>query len=81
MTIGEDVSTLDADLLDAHRAGDRQKLVTCYEQAARQAETDGRDTAAGFYMTHAYVFALEAGLNVASRLKAWLVASGRESET
>ena len=55
-------------------------LVAIYEAAAGAAEDEGRDDAAGFFMTHAYVFALEAGLDDAARLKAWLMARNRESE-
>ena len=67
-------------MLEAHRRGERAALVALYEAAARTAEGEGRDEAAGFFMTHAYVFALEAGLDDAARLKAWLVERDRESE-
>ncbi|MEM6619616.1 MAG: hypothetical protein AAF631_09965, partial [Pseudomonadota bacterium] len=50
--------TLNARLLAAHAAGDARTLVALYRQAGDDA-TD--DTARGFYLTHAYVFALEAG--------------------
>lgn len=50
--------SLDAALLEAHAAGDLGALVTLYSQAA---ETAASDEAAGFYLTHAYVFALDAG--------------------
>lgn len=71
---------LNARLLAAHAAGDRAALITLYEQAARAADADGEDEAAAFYMTHAYVFALEAGEDRAQALKAWLVERGRETE-
>lgn len=45
-------------LLAAHDAGDRAALVDLYAQAADS--TDDID-AACFYLTHAYVFALELG--------------------
>lgn len=50
--------TLDATLLTAHAAGDCAALVSLYEKAARQADNPD---AAGFFLTQAYVFALEAG--------------------
>ena len=71
---------LERRLLEAHGRGDRAALVALYEAAARAAEDEGRQDAAGFFMTHAYVFALEAGLDDAARLKAWLVERDRESE-
>lgn len=50
--------TLDDRLLDAHGRGDRAFLVTLYAQAADQ--SPDTDTAC-FYLTQAYVFALELG--------------------
>ncbi len=43
----------------------------------RQAETE--DDARGFYLTHAYVFALDLGSNAAPGLRDRLIAMGRES--
>jgi len=68
-------SDLDARLLAAHAAGDAWALVTLYAQAATQAETE---TAQAFYLTHAYVFALEVNHPDAHALNAKLVAMGRE---
>ena len=42
------------------------------------AEAGGYATAAGFYLTHAYVFALEAGDPRSSQLHARLKAAGLE---
>ncbi|ABG32345.1 hypothetical protein CEP88_03890 [Roseobacter denitrificans] len=67
--------SLDAQLLAAHAEGDTDRLVTLYAQAA--ASADDPDTA-GFYLTHAYVFALEAGLPQAADLRAQLIETGRE---
>lgn len=67
---------LDARLLDAHARGDRQALIRLYAEAADQANDE---TACGFYLTHAYVFALEAGAPEAAALHARLVAMGREN--
>ena len=66
---------LDARLLAAHVAADRAGLIALYEEAARGANTD---TARGFYLTHAYVFALDAGDSHAEVLRRELVAMGRE---
>ena len=67
--------SLDAQLLAAHAAGDRDRLVLLYAQAAA---STGDPDAAGFYLTHAYVFALEAGLPQAADLRAQLVEMHRE---
>ena len=67
---------LDARLLAAHAAGDRATLVNLYEEAANAAADE---TACGFYLTQAHVFALEAGLAKAAALRARLVAMGREA--
>lgn len=70
------MSDLDAAMIRAHAAGDHAALVRHYAQAADQAaDLD----AACFYLTHAYVFALEAGAPEAQALHARLVAHGREA--
>ena len=66
---------LDAALLAAHAAGDRAALSGLYTHAAECAPDE---TAAGFYLTHAYIFALEAGLPEAEGLRQRLKAQGRE---
>ena len=69
------MNDLDAQLLRAHAADDRRALVTLYSRAADGApDTD----AACFYLTHAYVFALETGAPEAPALHARLKAQGRE---
>lgn len=69
------MSGLDARLLAAHDRGDKRALADLYTQAAEQARTED---AAGFYLTQAYVFALDAGLRVAPDLRARLASMGRE---
>ena len=71
------MSDLDARLLAAHARGDRAALVALYTEAADSA---GEDQARYFYLTQAYVFALEAGRPEAPTLRARLVAAGRESD-
>lgn len=66
---------LDAALLAAHAAGDKRALVGLYAQAAAGAASAD---AAGFYLTHAYVFALDSGHPDAGALHARLKADGRE---
>lgn len=67
--------TLEDRLAAAHEAGDLPALVAVYTDAAdRAADMD----AACFFLTHAYVFALEAGDARAAGLRARLAAAGRE---
>ncbi|MFT7595951.1 MAG: hypothetical protein ACI8R4_003284 [Paracoccaceae bacterium] len=70
------MSDLDARLLAADAAGNLPDLVALYIEAADAAEVEA---AAGFYLTHAYVFALEAGLSKAGVIRARLIAMGRET--
>ena len=69
------MSDLDSRLLEAHARDDRAGLIALYAEAGDRAETE---TARGFYLTHAYVFALEAGDARARDLHAALKAMGRE---
>ncbi|MGC9370341.1 MAG: hypothetical protein ACP5DX_12440 [Paracoccaceae bacterium] len=68
-------AALDAALLAAHAAGDRAALVAHYTRAA---EIAGDAAAEGFFLTHAYIYALEAGHAEAPALHARLKAAGRE---
>ena len=52
---------LDEQLLSAHARDDRESLVRLYTQAADAAESRHYPEAARFYLTHAYVFALDTG--------------------
>ena len=70
--------TLDTALLRAHAVGDLEALVALYHEAAMQAEDED---CAGFYLTHAYVFALERGDARSDLLRAELVRLGRDSIT
>lgn len=69
-------SALDAALLAAHEARDLPALIGLYAEAADAAETE---TARGFYLTHAYVFALEHGDARAAELRRRLAGMGRET--
>jgi hypothetical protein len=67
---------LDQRLLAAHAADDRAALISLYTEAS---EAAGKPVARNFYLTHAYVFALEAGLPIAATLRARLVEYGSET--
>ena len=64
-------------LLDAHAANDRQRLVQLYTQAADLFEADGNVDATCFYLTQAFVFALQDGDAAADALNQRLVNYGR----
>ena len=70
------MSTLDEQLLKAHEDENKHLLVDLYQQAADQAVTDD---AKYFYLTHAYIYALEMRHEDTEHLKAQLIAAGRES--
>lgn len=60
------MTTLDARLLAAHDRDDRAALVLLYTEAASSAPDDD---ARAFFLTHAYVFALEIGAPEAASLR------------
>lgn len=70
---------LEQAILDAHAAGDGAAMSAIYAQAADAHEQAGDIDAACFFRTHAYVFALEEGLESAVGLRAKLKAHGREA--
>lgn len=68
------MSDLNLALLAAHKADDKPALVRLYTQAADMAaDVD----AACFFLTHAYVFALEIADTAVKVLHARLAAEGR----
>ena len=68
---------LDAQLLDAHASKDAAKIALHYGRAADQAERKENTDQACFFLTHAWVFALEAGDPAADKYRARLAAFGR----
>ncbi|WP_299414550.1 hypothetical protein [uncultured Sulfitobacter sp.] len=70
------MSDLHAQMLAAHATGDVDALIGLYTQAADQASDVDQ---ACFFLTHAHVFALEAGDPRAQTLRAQLVSHGRET--
>ena len=72
------LAALDAALLQAHANNDLDQLVTLYHKAGLSC-IDANDVDAGcFYLTHAYIFALEAGFSEAREIHKVLVSYGRE---
>lgn len=68
---------LERALLDAHARDDKNRLVTLYAQAANEAVSCARRR---FFLTHAYIFALDCGHRDASTLKSELVKLGAEPD-
>ncbi|MGB5560011.1 MAG: hypothetical protein WBN04_18610 [Paracoccaceae bacterium] len=65
-------------MLAAHSSGDLVALIGLYMQAAKMREEAQDIDAACFFLTHAYVFALDVGAAEARDLHARLKARGRE---
>lgn len=66
------------DFLSAHAAGDLERLVDLYGRLGAARIDAGAIDAGCFYLTQAYVFALEAGDSRAERLHRRLKSHGRE---
>ena len=66
--ISRDNRNLESQLLSAHKAGDLDELWRLYRIAAAAADETGDMDRAAFYLTHAWVFALDAGSAAASDL-------------
>ena len=68
------MTPLDEWLLEAHERDDKPALVALYSEAAEAANSE---EAQGFYLTHAYVFALDIGAAEAPALRQRLTDMGR----
>lgn len=68
------MSALDARLLAAHAQDNADALITLYTEASEQAP---EEVARAFFLTHAFIYALEAGDARASDLHTRLQAMGR----
>ena len=72
-----DRDALETALLEAHERKDLAALVTLYTAAGDEAEARSDIDAACFYLTHAFVFALEIGAAEAPTLNKRLADRGR----
>ena len=72
-----DRDALEVALLEAHDRNDKEALVRLYTVAGDEAEMRQDIDAACFYLTHAFVFALEAGAPEAAILNKRLADRGR----
>lgn len=68
------MKSLDARLLEAHERDDKPALVALYTEAA---DATSEEDAQAFYLTHAYVFALDIGSPEALSLRQRLQQLGR----
>ena len=68
---------LESALLDAHSIGDIARIARAYLAAADEAAAEGDGERASFFLTHAWVFALEAGDPLADICHARLLQDGR----
>jgi hypothetical protein len=73
-----ELKSLDDTLVAAHAAQDKSMLVSLYRQAGDQMLDLGKVDAACFYLTHAYIFALDTGDPSADTIHQILVDYGRE---
>ena len=69
------MNDLNSRMLAAHEAHDSAALIRLYTEAADAANDLDAEC---FFLTHAYIFALEAGASQAVVLHARLIANGRE---
>ncbi|MDE0522693.1 MAG: hypothetical protein OXH79_12125 [Boseongicola sp.] len=75
--IASELAVLERDLLAAHEASDGNALIGLYAVAADKAEASDDIDSAAFFLTHAWIFALERGDERAEALRARLASWGR----
>ncbi|NNE78884.1 MAG: hypothetical protein HKN18_01305 [Silicimonas sp.] len=68
-------------MMAAHGSCNLPELVDLYATAANWAETEGDVDRCCFFLTQAWVYAMEAGSPDANQLRNRLVAHGRDVET
>jgi len=69
---------LHEELLEAHAREDIDALALLYGRAATQSENEGDVDAACFFLTQAYIFALDGGLEIAVDYNRRLADYGRD---
>ncbi len=75
--IASELAALERELLAAHESGDGDALVGLYAVAADKAEASDDIDSAAFFLTHAWIFALELGDERAEAIRARLASWGR----
>ena len=69
---------LNQQVLAAHKEGDGRRLSELYARAGHRMISDGQITEGCFFLTQAYVFALEEGMDSADNIHATLVKLGHD---
>ena len=77
---GSSDRTVSDDLQAAIQAGDLTRVVDIYLDGVAVKDAAGNKDSAGFLLTQAWIFALEAGDPRATEIRARLIAEGRENE-
>ena len=75
--IASELAALERELLAAHESGDGDALVGLYAVAADKAEACDDIGSAAFFLTHAWIFALERGDERAEAIRVRLASWGR----
>ena len=75
--IADELAALERELLAAHESGDGSALIGLYAAAADKAEASDDIDSAAFFLTHAWIFALERDDKRAGALRARLASWGR----
>ena len=70
---------IENEMLKAHTKNNVKELVRLYKQAGEMKQNENDEDAEAFFLTHAYVFALESGDAHAHEICNRLVSLGRES--
>ncbi len=73
-----DPTRLDRELMAAHEAGDKAALTRLYRRAGDAMLAQGDIDAGCFFMTQAYIFALDCGAAAAPEIRQILIRHGRE---
>ena len=68
---------LNSRILLAHKSGDGARLAELYHEAGNQSLESGRHDEGCFFLTQAYVYALENGLEITNKIHAQLVGFDR----
>ncbi|MXX90833.1 MAG: hypothetical protein F4213_06305 [Boseongicola sp. SB0677_bin_26] len=75
--MADEQAALERELLAAHESGEGNALIGLYAAAADKAEASDDIDSAAFFLTHAWIFALERGDERAEALRARLASWGR----
>ncbi len=73
----DELAALERELLAAHESGDGDALIGLYAVVADKSEASDDIDSAAFFLTHAWIFALERGDERAAALRARLANLGR----